>query len=69
MRVPVTRFSKFTPSLPDGGEIYFDGKFYGNTPSDINRLTGEHVFNVKMYNKEWNRSVQITGSQITVHTE
>jgi hypothetical protein len=56
-------------SSPDSGEIYVDGKFYGNAPSDISLPLGEHAFDVRMHNKEWNRSVQITGSQINVHAE
>jgi PEGA domain len=31
-------------SSPDGGEIYVDGKFYGNAPSDIRLALGEHTF-------------------------
>jgi PEGA domain len=54
-------------SSPDGGEIYVDGKFYGNTPSDISLQLGEHTFRIIMPGKEWNRSVQVTGGEITVH--
>jgi hypothetical protein len=54
-------------SSPDGAEIFVDGKFYGNAPSELSLLTGEHTFRVTFQGKEWNRSVQISGGEITVH--
>lgn len=56
-------------SSPDGGEIYVDGKFYGNAPSDISLPAGERTFRVKMQGKEWNRAVQISGGEINLHAE
>jgi hypothetical protein len=56
-------------SSPSGGEIYVDGKFFGNTPSDITLGVGEHVFKVTAGGKEWSRAVQITGGEIRVHAE
>jgi PEGA domain len=56
-------------SSPSGGEIYVDGKFYGNTPSDINLDIGEHIFKVALGGKEWSRAVQVTGGEINVHAE
>jgi hypothetical protein len=56
-------------SSPSGGEIYVDGKFYGNTPSDITLAAGEHVFKVTGGGKEWSRAVLITSGEIRVHAE
>jgi hypothetical protein len=56
-------------SLPSGGEIYVDGKFFGNTPSDITLAAGEHVFKITVGGKEWSRSVQITAGEISLHAE
>jgi hypothetical protein len=51
-------------SSPSGGEIYVDGKFFGNTPSDITIATGEHNIRVALGSKVWSRSVQITTGEI-----
>jgi hypothetical protein len=56
-------------SSPSGGEIYVDGKFVGNTPSDISIVSGEHVVKVMSGGKEWSRTIQITGGEINVHAE
>jgi hypothetical protein len=56
-------------SSPSGGEIYVDGKFYGNTPSDITLAAGEHVVRVTIGGKEWSRTVQITGGEIRLHAD
>jgi hypothetical protein len=56
-------------STPSGGEIYIDGKFFGNTPSDITLTIGEHVVKVTIGGKEWSRSVQITTGEIRVHAD
>jgi hypothetical protein len=56
-------------SSPSGGEIYIDGKFIGNTPSDITLAVGEHVVKVTIGGKEWSRMVQITGGEIRLHAE
>jgi len=56
-------------SSPSGGEIYVDGKFFGNTPSDITLASGEHLFKVTIGAKEWSRSVQITAGEVRVHAE
>ena len=36
------------------GEIYVDGKFFGNTPSDITLAVGEHSVKVTLGRKECN---------------
>jgi len=54
-------------SVPSGGEISVDGKFFGNTPSDINLASGEHI--VRVGGKEWTRTVQITGGEIQLQAE
>jgi len=56
-------------SSPSGGEIYIDGKFFGNTPSDITLAVGEHSVKVTLGGKEWTRSVQITAGEVRVHAE
>jgi hypothetical protein len=56
-------------SSPSGGEIYVDGKFFGNTPSDITLTAGEHIFKITLGAKEWSRSVQVTSGEIRVHAE
>jgi hypothetical protein len=56
-------------STPDGGEIYVDGKFYGNAPSEISLMPGEHAFRIAFQGREWVRSVQITSGEINVHAE
>jgi hypothetical protein len=56
-------------SSPSGGEICVDGKFFGNTPSDITLAAGEHVFKVTAGGKEWTRTVQITSGEIRVHAD
>jgi hypothetical protein len=56
-------------STPSGGEIYIDGKFYGNAPSDITLTAGEHVVKVILGGKEWTRSVQITPGEIHLQAE
>ena len=56
-------------SSPSGGEIYIDGKFLGNTPSDIILPAREHVVKVTLGGKEWTRTVQITAGEIRVHAD
>ena len=56
-------------SSPTGGEIYVDGKFFGNTPSDITLPAGEHVMKITIGDKEWSRSIEITPGEITVHAD
>jgi hypothetical protein len=57
-------------SSPSGCEIYIDGKFFGNTPSDITLPAGEHVVKITIGDKEWSRAVQITaGGEISVHAQ
>jgi PEGA domain len=56
-------------SSPSGGEIFIDGKFVGNTPSDIALAVGEHAVKVAVRGKEWSRTIEITGGEISVHAE
>jgi len=56
-------------SSPAGGEIYLDGKFVGNTPSEIAVPAGEHVFRVTFKGREWVRTVRITGGEINLYAE
>jgi hypothetical protein len=56
-------------SSPSGGEIYVDGKFHGNTPSDITLPVGEHSIKVLVNGREWSRTVQITSGDISIQAE
>ena len=56
-------------SSPSEGEIYVDGKFYGNTPSEIVLYTGEHIVKVVLSGKEWTRTVQITPGEIRINAD
>jgi hypothetical protein len=47
-------------SSPSGGEIYVDGRFFGNTPSDITLAVGEHLVEITHSGRKWSRTVQIT---------
>jgi PEGA domain len=56
-------------STPSGGEIFVDNRFYGNTPSDVTLPVGAHTVRVTVGGKEWSRSIEITGGEITVHAQ
>ncbi len=56
-------------SSPSGGEIYVDGKFFGNTPSDITIPAGDHSVKVIGGGKEWTRSVHITTGEIRLNAD
>lgn len=56
-------------SSPAGADIYVDGKFCGNTPSDLTLAAGEHEVRVAVGGKEWSRVVQITAGEIRIHAE
>jgi hypothetical protein len=56
-------------STPSGGEIYVDGKFFGNAPSDITLPAGEHVVKVTLGGKEWTRNLQITSGEVQLNAE
>jgi hypothetical protein len=56
-------------SSPSGGEIYIDGKFFGNTPSDLTLAAGEHFVKVTIGGREWSRTVQISKGEIHLHAE
>jgi PEGA domain len=56
-------------SAPSGGEIYIDGKFFGNAPSDITLSAGEHTVKVTVDGREWSRSVEITSGEISVQAD
>ena len=56
-------------STPSGGEIYADGKFVGNAPSDIALPAGEHALKVLLDGREWSRSIQISSGDVSVHAE
>ena len=68
VNTPETTTVHFTSS-PIHGEIYVDGKFFGNTPSDITLPVGEHIVKITIGGKEWSRTIQIAPGEITVHAD
>lgn len=54
-------------STPSGGEIYIDGKFFGNTPSRITLAPGEYNVRIALGDKSWSRSLQITSGEVTLN--
>ncbi len=56
-------------SSPSGGEIYVDGKFFGNTPSDITLGAGEHAVRVSIGGREWLRTLQVTAGDVHIYAE
>jgi PEGA domain len=56
-------------SSPSGADIYVDGKFCGNTPSDLTLAAGEHAVRVAIGGNEWSRVLKITAGEIRVHAE
>jgi hypothetical protein len=56
-------------SSPSGAGIYIDGKFFGDTPSDIILVSGEHSVKLSLNGTEWFRSVQVTTGQVQLHAE
>jgi len=48
-------------STPDGAEIQIDGKYFGNTPSEISLTPGSHKIVVSMAGyPEWRRELTLT---------
>ena len=68
VNTPETTKVHFTSS-PIHSEIYVDGKFFGNTPSDIILPIGEHIVKITIGGKEWSRSIQINPGEITVNAD
>jgi PEGA domain len=66
---PATQATVHMTSSPSGADIYVDGKFCGNTPSDLTLAAGEHSVRVAVSGKEWSRVVQITAGEIRIHAE
>jgi hypothetical protein len=56
-------------SSPSGGEIYVDGKFVGDTPSDITIAAGEHLVKVAIDGKDWSRTIQVTSGEISLRAD
>lgn len=45
-------------TVPEGGEVYADGQFYGNAPATLKLTPGKHTIAVKMPGfKEWSREI------------
>jgi predicted metalloprotease with PDZ domain len=66
---PTGKATVHITSTPNGGEIFVDGKFYGNAPSEITLPAGEHMVKVTFGGKEWARVVQVTPGEIQLHAE
>jgi hypothetical protein len=46
--------------VPDGAEVYVDGKFVGNTPETLKLSVGPHNISLKAEGrKDWQRSIEI----------
>jgi hypothetical protein len=56
-------------STPSEGEIFIDGKFYGNTPSTILLPKGPHAVKVTLGSEQWSRTVELTPSEISLHAD
>jgi hypothetical protein len=65
----LVRTTAHITSSPSGGEIYVDGKFVGNTPSDMAIAAGEHFVRLLASGREWSRTIQITSGEINLHAE
>jgi serine protease Do len=47
-------------SVPDGAEVFVDGKFVGNTPETLKLSVGSHSIKLKVdARKDWERSIEI----------
>jgi PEGA domain len=47
-------------SLPDGAEVYVDGKFVGNAPETLRLTVGSHNIQLKAEGrKDWDRSIDV----------
>ena len=47
-------------SVPDGAEVFVDGKFVGNTPETLKLSVGSHNIKLKAdLRKDWERSIEI----------
>ena len=66
---PAGRAIVHVTSSPNGAEIYIDGKFFGNTPSDITLVSGEHLVRATLNGKDWSQTVQVTTGEIQLHAE
>lgn len=56
-------------STPSGGEISIDGKYYGNTPSDMTLPAGEHTVMVTMGGKVWSRIIEVTAGELNINAQ
>lgn len=58
-------------SVPDGADIYVDGSFVGNTPSEIDVPDGEHTISIQKGGfNVWQRKVKVSsGSNVHLKAE
>jgi hypothetical protein len=56
-------------SNPDGGDVYSDGEFVGNTPSTLKLSAGKHTIRVTASGyKEWSREITVqSGSDVKLN--
>jgi hypothetical protein len=67
--IAATQATVHMTSSPSGADIFIDGKYSGNTPSDLTLAAGEHLVRVSIGVNEWSRVLQITTGEIRVHAE
>jgi hypothetical protein len=65
---PASTAKVMVSSEPEGGDIYVDGNFMGNTPSLIELPAGSHTVRVEAKGqKSWSRVVSLTaGSKVSI---
>ncbi|MGB7023758.1 MAG: trypsin-like peptidase domain-containing protein [Candidatus Acidiferrales bacterium] len=58
-------------SDPAGADIYLDGQFVGNTPSELHLSAGAHKIRIQSENtKSWERNLNVwKDSEVTVHAK
>ncbi|MGA8152753.1 MAG: PEGA domain-containing protein [Terriglobales bacterium] len=68
LNTPANTARVMVSSEPTGGDIYVDGNFMGNTPSQIELPAGSHTVRVEAKGqKPWSRTVSLTaGSKVTI---
>jgi hypothetical protein len=57
-------------SNPSGGDIYVDGNFVGDTPSEVSVAAGVHTITISKHGyKPWERKLTVSSGKVTVAAE